>query len=376
MEKITESMPHARRVELSEIVGQLPKVQPFDPRSGSPYEPDDLFLCALGFEPRCLVLPQLLAESGYTSKRAVFFEYETNTADNDVNRRKLTKHLNAISEHVQPLPLSDPDYPSELRRLLHSLVKETAPTDPRITFDLSVAANRIVVTTMAILCEADGDLNVLYSEADRYHPTEIEYTTRPSAWQDESMLGLERGVSDVRPSREVPGQHFDPLPDAIILFPTFKPERSQAVIDFVDPSLLGIQSEQIVWLIGFPYLQENQWRTNALRQINGLTTKDVQYEISTLHYQDTLKTLETIYHQLSNRYKLTLSPIGSKMQAVGSSLFSYIHPDARMVFAIPKEYNAAHYSEGCRDTWRIEFGPLSELRALLGSVGKLVIDEQ
>ena len=184
------------------------------------------------------------------------------------------------------------------------------------------------------------------------------------------------GVGDVRPSREAPGQHFDPLPDAIVLFPTFKRERSQAVIDFVDPSLIGNRGDQIVWLVGIPHLDENQWRINALREINELKAEDVQYEVSTLHYQDTLKTLEAIHNRLSDRYKLTLSPIGSKMQALGSSLFSYIHPDARIVFAIPKEYNAALYSGGCRETWRIEFGSLPDLRRLLMSVGKLVVDGQ
>ena len=368
-------MAHARRVELSEIVGQLANIQAFDLRSEPTYGPDDLFLCALGFEPRCLTLPRLLAENGYSSERAIFFEYDTNADDNDVNRQELMKHLNGISESVQSLALDDPDFPNELRRILEAIAKASVRRDPKITFDLSVAANRIVVTSMAILCEAEGDLNVLYSEAAKYHPTQVEYSTQPAMWRDESLLGLERGVGDVRPSREFPGQHFDPLPDAIILFPTFKPERSQAVIDFVDPSLIGTRSEQIVWLVGIPHLEENQWRRDALREINDLGDEDNLYEISTLHYQDTLQTLERIYARFADRYKLTLSPIGLKMQALGSSLFGYIHPDARIVFAIPKEYNATQYSEGCRETWKIEFGPLSELRTLLGSVGRLVIAE-
>ena len=368
-------MANAKKVELSEILSRLPEIQPFNPGLKPHYGPDDLFLCALGFEPRCLTLPKLLAENGYRSERVVFFEYDTNSDDNDKNRPELEKHLRSISDNVQSLPLSDPDAPNELREILGSVSKSTPGTAPQITFDVSAAANRIVVTSMAILCEAEGSLNVLYSEAAIYHPTQIEYEAEPSVWRDESLLGLERGVGGVRPSREAPGQHFDQLPDAIILFPTFKRERSQAVIDFVDPSLIGIRGEQIVWLVGIPHLGENRWRIDALREINELNAEDVQYEVSTLHYQDTLKTLEAIHNRLSDRYKLTLSPIGSKMQALGSSLFSYIHSDARIVFAIPKEYNAAQYSEGCRETWRIQFGSLSELRELLMSVGKLVIEE-
>lgn len=365
-------MANVRRIELSEILGQLPEIQPFVPNSH--FGPDDVFLCALGFEPRCLAIPRLLADSGYRSNRVVILEYDTNIDDNEKNRRELTACLNIISDDVQSLVLGEPDAPNRLRQILEFATKDNTAGSPKITFDVSAAANRFVVTTMAILCESNGSLNLLYSEAATYHPTEAEYEAEPSVWQSESELGLERGVGDVRPSREAPGQHFDPLPDAVILFPTFKRERSQAVIDFVDPSLIGNRGEQIVWLVGIPHLEENQWRIDALRDINELSAEDVQYEVSTLRYQDTLKTLEAIYSRLSDRYKLTLSPIGSKMQALGSSLFSYIHPDARIVFAIPKEYNAALYSGGCRETWRIEFGTLADLRRLLMSVGKLVVD--
>ena len=137
-----------------------------------------------------------------------------------------------FSDNVQSLPLNDPDAPNELREIFESVAKATRERMPRITFDVSAAANRFVVTSMAILFEAEGSLNVIYSEAAIYHPTQNEYEAEPLVWRSESLLGLERGVGAVRPSREAPGQHFDPLPDAIILFPTFKRERSQAVIDY------------------------------------------------------------------------------------------------------------------------------------------------
>lgn len=367
-------MARATKVELSSIIGRLPDIQRFNPRMGPALGPDDLFLCALGFEPRCLALPRALAENGYRSEHVVVFEYDTNVKENERNRAELESFLGEISDNIQLISLSDPDYPNELRRILTSLRGRTQEQDPRITFDLSVAANRIVVTAMAALCEAEACLNILYSEAAVYHPTQAEYEAQASEWTSGSLLGLERGVGDVRPSREFPGQPFDQSPDAVILFPTFKAERSRAVITFVDPSLDGVHGQQIVWLVGIPPLAENLWRVEALKAINGLSDVDVQHPISTIDYKETLNSLESVYERLSNDFNLTLSPIGSKMQALGSSLFCYIHPDTRIVFAIPKEYNAAQYSEGCREFWRIDFGHLSDLRALLGSVGKLVID--
>ena len=42
-----------------------------------------------------------------------------------------------------------------------------------------------------------------------------------------------------------------------------------------------------------------------------------------------------------------------------------------MPVASPKEYNAAQYSEGCKDVWRIDFGPVGQLHTLLDTVGQL-----
>jgi hypothetical protein len=40
---------------------------------------------------------------------------------------------------------------------------------------------------------------------------------------------------------------------------------------------------------------------------------------------------------------------------------------------IPKEYNPAQYSEGCKGTWQIDFGDLQNIRNILDKVGMLEI---
>ena len=114
-------MDRVRNIDLNSIVDQLPDIQKFNPRAGPAYGPDSLFLCALGFEPRCLTLPRLLAESGYRSERVVVFEYDTNVDENERNRKELTQCLEKISDNIQPLFLSKPDYTNDLRDILNSL---------------------------------------------------------------------------------------------------------------------------------------------------------------------------------------------------------------------------------------------------------------
>jgi hypothetical protein len=89
-----------------------------------------------------------------------------------------------------------------------------------------------------------------------------------------------------------------------------------------------------------------------------------------------VRVLENLYAEVSERYRITLSPLGSKFQALGTAWFCHMHPDVGVMFSTPtREYNAAHYSRGCRNTWQVNFGELARLRSRLDQVGTLRIDE-
>lgn len=368
-------MPKIVRCELVDVLPTLPAIVPFDSGPSGTESPDDLFLCALGFEPRCLTLPRLLQEAGYKANRAVYLEYATNRDDNAANLPELETRLRAMSATVRPLEADSPDFPNRLRALLELVISEAAGKPPRVTLDVSVAANRLLVKCANILLEYDICARILYSEAAIYHPTKEEYERNPAHWQTDDVLGLERGVSDVVTSIDHPGHHLDPLPDCLILFPTFKAERSKAVISAVDSSLFTGPGKKVHWLLGVPHLEEDRWRLEAMRTINALGIDTPQYEVSTFDYKDTMRALESIHRAVSERYKITLSPIGSKMQALGTALFCHMHPDVRIMFATPKEYNAVQYSEGCKARWKIDFGSLKELRCVLDRIGILKVEE-
>jgi hypothetical protein len=81
-----------------------------------------------------------------------------------------------------------------------------------------------------------------------------------------------------------------------------------------------------------------------------------------------------IYAERCETFNMTVSPLGSKLQALGTSLFCYMHPDVRVMTAIPKIYNAALYSEGCAAIWHLDFGETSSVREQLESVGTIAVD--
>lgn len=360
------------RRQLEDILDRLSPVTRLESGRDSPFPEDELFLCALGFEPRCLTVPDRLSDAGYGAGRALYFRYGTNLDDNAANLTKLEHDLRQISPIVEPLDVDASDFPALLRAQMDLVVREAAPEIARVTFDISVAANRLLLRCMKVLLEYNVSLRILYSEAQVYHPTKEEYDREPGQL-DSGRVSLEHGVGDVLPSIDHPGQALDPLPDFVVLFPSFKPERSRAVLSFVDPSLLPNPGGSVVWLVGRPHLDEDSWRREAMRELNEIGPDSPQYEVSTFEYKDTLKVLERLHSERSETHTITLSPLGSKLQAFGTALFCFMRPDVRVIFSTPKEYNAVQYSAGCKAVWQIDLGSLDQLRSLLMEVGTIKI---
>ena len=269
----------------------------------------DLYLCPLGFEQRCLAAPTRLKQSGIKASRGIYFEPSTNRQDNRANLPELVSRLASFCQTVDSLQADEVEFPDRLQRVVSAL-KRNAKRTPSVLLDISVLPNRMVMKVAKVLLEADISLSVLYSEASVYHPTREEFDHDPEEWRSDSRLGLERGVMDVAPSREYPGQHLDPLPDCLIVFPSFKSERTKAVIARVDPSLLAVPGGKVIWLIGKPHLHENSWRAQAMRRLNGIPVSAPQSEVSTFDYKDALKRLDMIYAERCEKFNMTVSPLG------------------------------------------------------------------
>jgi hypothetical protein len=368
-------MTRLRKITLGDVLGDLPDVEALASTKHDS-EPDDLLLCSLGFESRSLSIPQLFARTAYRCLRAGFIRYDRNQADNEVNLPALQECLLAVSNSIEALDAVLPELGNRLRQLVDGIVVANGTRLPRVTLDISVMSNWVVIVCIKVLLEARVHLRLVYSEAEIYHPTKDEFDANSEGWKQDDAIALERGVLAVTVSPEHQGHHLDPLPDSVIVFPSFRKERSRAVITFVDPAISLDHGNRVVWLLGVPHLEADRWRLNAMRWINDLDKEHVpQFEVSTFDYKETVARLETIYLDRWQDYRLTVAPLGSKLQALGTAFFSFLHPDVRLVFAIPHEYNASNYSGGHKALWQIKFGSLECLRQTLGAVGSLVIEK-
>jgi hypothetical protein len=359
------------RIEAIELEHVLPTLPQITPLTNTP-EQADLYLCALGFEPRCLAIPQRMAMEGRSIQMCRYIELNTNIADNRNNLRELQAALSVISQDVKSLNADTPAYERQLG-LIISRLQAAIGRPPVVLFDISVAANRLLLRTFKLLLEAAVELHILYTEAAVYHPTREEFDADIEKWTSDEHIGTEIGVSSILPSSEYAGQHLDPLPNCIVLFPSFRKDRSLAVISKVDETLVTNPRDNVIWILGVPRAEANRWRTGAMKLINQIPDSAPQFDVTTFDYRDTLAVLERIYRDRWSKFNMTISPLGSKLQAIGTALFCYLHPDVKLLFAAPKQYNAAEWSNGSSQQWIISLGSTPVLRTELERIGTLAV---
>ncbi|MBA7511970.1 hypothetical protein ES705_03969 [subsurface metagenome] len=367
-------MARTKEIEFADVLGKLPNISSLDCEKDLAGEEYNIFMCALGFEERCLTIPERLAEGGnFKCKQSIYFEYATNIETNAVNRPRLLRAFQKFSDSYISFPCDGEDFTKRLRELLKRIVPSKHKL--KIALDISSCSSKLLLLTIKVLFEFDINLRIIYSEAAVYHPTCEEFEKESEKWTTEEGFGVARGVGKVIPSPEHPGNRRDKLPELIIVFPTFKPERTNAIITDIDESLLIKPSRSIIWIIGDPHMDEKtkRKRKDMIRMINKIPLDSPSYEISTFDYKKTVEILEQIYKSKETEFHINISALGSKMQSLGIGLFWYVRQDSSIYFAVPKEYNPSQYSEGCKATWQINYGDLTDIRAILDNVGQIKI---
>ena len=367
-------MSSIHEIELVEILNKFPEAVKFNeallPAMGS----ESIFIAILGFEDRCLSIPEELAKHGnHNAQKAFYFTYTTNSADNTQNKDKLLNALSEISHEYQSVVCDTQDFPQNFRDIIKAC--QNAESRLKVIMDISTCSSMPLLLAIKILFEFDVDLHILYSEAKIYHPTYEEWQAEKNKHVKEEGFGIAKGVSRVFPSPEHPGDRKDNLPEKVFVFPTFKPERIIAILHDIDPSIALVPDKHAIWFVGKPHLKENEWRIDAIKEINKITEDMQQVLVSTFDYKDTIRGLNAQWDKWKSDYHITIAPLGSKLQAIGIALFWQMHQELSMVFAVPEQYNAKQYSEKCIERWYIPLGSTREIKHLHDCVGNIELRE-
>jgi len=366
-------MPYITQVSIDDVISRAPVIEPIDSAWITETRPD-IYVCAQGFEDRCDAMASLIVSSGIRLRHVVVISLRSNSEKDKNNGRRVVEMLAPHSEH--PPVVVDGDDPGTHLRIINGIGGEAfnMNEDNHVLLDISVAANRACLRTLACFLRSNCRLTVAYTEAAVYHPEKAAFEKNEEAWMSDDSLGTEKGVEDISPSEEFPGEHLDAASNVVVLLPSFRHERSAAVISHVDPALLIKPNDDVIWILGRPHLDQDLWRRDAMRKINRVSDDAKVFEASTFDYREVWRILESIYDSRWESSNITLSPLGSKMQALAVTLFCIRHPDVRVLLSTPQVYNTQQWSEGVRGLWRISFGSASDFLGDVLQVGTLQLD--
>ena len=105
------SNPYLKRIELVDILGKLPDIKKIEWDKDFINSTCDIFICALGFEDRCLSISKRLADNGVLKcTNAIIFEYSTNIEDNLVNKPYLITNIQKFCSKYVILKCDEDDF--------------------------------------------------------------------------------------------------------------------------------------------------------------------------------------------------------------------------------------------------------------------------
>ena len=320
---------------------ELPPIEELSPQQDS----DDLFICALGFEPRCPGALQRLAKWGYKAQNSIVLKYDVHQKDNEINSEELNCLLNEITiRKIRECDYSTSNIPDSLREItsLFEKMHGKAPIK-QASIDISSFSTSAVIQMLDLLLKSKLEqTRIIYTEALEYYPKE------PSTTPGEEYLSA--GVKEVITLPNFSGIYAPGYSPLLIILLGFETIRARGVLDLFQPS-------RKIGIIGIPSRSDLMWRLDLAREMyqNLFGNRNRILELSEFDYRKVYAALEKLYSEFVQTNNIAIAPLGSKMQTLAVLLFLEKHPDVQLLISIPLKWHPRRYSEGIGKSYQISF---------------------
>lgn len=229
-------------------------------------------------------------------------------------------------------------------------------TAPIVVLDITGIGTRGLFGALDAAARCEKRVLIAYTEAKEYWPKRSDWATLKNELSDTTTLP---DVVDVKPwlfgyehnVELIPGHEgYDSAgaERALIGFLPFKYARLAAVMSAEDYAAF-------LFVAGRPRLSENNWRYEALLDINRDIVKDRPVvEMSTFGYQAALRQLQNVLtgqDSLLERYDVHIALMGSKLQDVACWALSCLTPSLTVLTAVPLKYYHEAFSDGIGERW-------------------------
>jgi len=297
--------------------------------------PDDIYINCISFEERCV--KSLISSNGYQAKNIFILDYPELRQRAEPAKKRIEENRKVILEKVE-------EYAEENMFLLGcsrseplegyfqfldicgALGLNSASPNLKITIDISVLPKSyLLVMLKAIETLRANKVRIIYTEPAYYYPERLTY-----------------GVSSIGYVPLYNGSLTPLKHDLLVVFLGFEGERTYAIWEHFEP-------QKAIGYVGNPgfrpaYVETARRLNKAFLHEKGVEER----EVSAIDHGEVCQQLETLWKS-NQDHDILISPLGTKIQALGVYLFKRNNPDcpAQVVYAKPLKYLKNYYSRGC-----------------------------
>ena len=316
---------------------------------------EDCLLLGAGFEYRAIETLRRTCKAGRTGFSLGIVTYLPDYQENRI------EELRAISEKADIRTTEfvyDRENPTGMGEKLECFTKQFN----HVFIDISGMSRLLIVQTLvALISETNGQISIIYGEAEEYPPSKETFEQNNQGDNTGAAPSyLSSGIFEIAATPELSSVSMLGEPIRLIAFPSFAHEQLTNLIQELQPTYAE-------FIHGVPPAPKNKWRTEAIRRRNLLTLNELRekndHETSTLDYRETLHKLLDIYAERSMFDRLVVAPTGSKMQAVAVGLFRAVLHDVQIVYPTPQTFTEpGRYTLGLRQLYKVDL-PTEAIKA-------------
>jgi hypothetical protein len=341
-------------------INKLPAVEVWD-RS---FKRRGHVILVAGFEERCkLVSTYIPDKSKGIIGRISIIKYLPRMKENEKGMKCIKETLfeKGYEENDISLFTFNRLGPASFRKNIERNVIKAIKADKEVLYiDISGMSKLAILVILDLALKHKIPSQMLYAEANLYHPTKENYErekmkyTTGKAFLEFLCHGIEKTL--ILP--EFFGFQNVSFPNLLVSFLGFNYRLFSSILN-------AIHLEQIVQIAPVPHLAENQWRKDAVFEINGgITSSPAQeMELSAFDYKEVLIGIEELFSRYKYTHNIIIAPLGSKLQAIAVKLFHYSHPETQIIYVPPQKFEADLYTEGVKEIHVINWTDLNKVYA-------------
>jgi hypothetical protein len=309
-----------------------------------------LFIGAYGFEDRSLGWLECQKKNEKILDYALMIKYKNPKGENRIN--EIQQELKTIGIDNPGNIVYDVLSPHSIENLLYDEFENIFPQIDEIVLDISAMTKLLILACLFQLSEFEGDLKIVYSEAEEYAPKEEEYK---KSGKDMKMIATfpSSGVESIIRLRCLSSIRMQGQPVTMIAFTSFNEQLVRHMLGTINP-------HRLLFINGRPPRKEFDWRERATQEIHGRLIDEYSYDnelnskgmlkrtASTLDYRDTIEKLSDIHQQYGTYERIICAATGSKMQTVGLFFAKIMYPDIHIEYPTSDSYFVKGISKGVR----------------------------